>query len=152
MAEFKAFKGENSGYKGGYQSSSVGKPFQIPYSVSAQQVGAMNSAISGTATIYTVPANFTLFITGYYLQAVNFNAAGVYERGRLYFGAQLIERIYSGSVSTGVQAAISHNLTFPFILRSGDTITIQSESGAGLTLGGFTGFLVPNCEVFNQIT
>jgi hypothetical protein len=151
MAEFKAYGGNNTKYKGGFQSSSIGKPFNIPYSVSAQQIGAMNSVISGTATIYTIPADFTFFITGYYLQAINFNAAGVNERGRLYFGSQLVERIYSGSIATGSTAFISHNLTFPFILRSNETITIQSESGAGLTLGGITGFLVPNNEVFSQV-
>jgi len=153
MASHKVFKPNNSEYKGGYQSSTLKNIFQIPYGLSAQQIGVQGGASSATATLYTVPKESTFFITSCYLQAINANiVVGVRERGKLFFNGQCFLRLYTPACTTagsenGGVAELSMSFPFPYILNSGETITLLSESGSGNCQGGVVGFLVRNSDL-----
>lgn len=147
MASVKVFKGDNSGYKGGYQNSSISNVFNVPYSLTSEQVGAQAGATNTTALVYQVPAGYTLFITSCTLNVINNNAVvGVNERGRLYFQSQLIMRIYSGGIINN-SVANSMSFPFPYILRSNENVYVQGESAGGLTQASIVGFLVRNADL-----
>jgi len=152
MTSQKVFKPINADYKGGYESSSIKNVFGVPYSLSAQQIGAQASAVSATANIYQVPTGYTFFITSCYLQVINNNVVvGVRERAKLRFNGQLFLRLYSPPcITIGVEsgtAETSMSFPFPYVLYSGQLVTIESESGAGLAHGGIVGFLVRNADL-----
>lgn len=146
----KAFVGNNVEYSGGYQQSTGIKNIDFSiYSLNSQQIAAQVGAVSARATLYTVPNDYTLFITVLNIVCRNDNATGISERGKIILNGQNVIRLYTPAIQN---QAISESLSFPtpFILKSGESIVAESESSAGLTQVGMAGFLVKNSDLIQK--
>ena len=121
----------------------------------AEQVGGSGNISRGATgaqslTIFTVPENFTLFITSVWLGSDN--AAPGAGTATILFQVSspllvLLTDNLNLSFASGSHA--SNSLTMPIKVSSGASVNIQLEmisSGAPTTViahGGFTGFILP---------
>lgn len=97
-----------------------------------------NVSAGGSTTIFTVPANSTLFITNIYLSVissgVNVQLGDVRILG---VGNQLLRCIAMDNTSNSVAI----NLMKPIKIEVGQSIAIVGQGTTGNTLGGFHGWL-----------
>lgn len=97
----------------------------------AQQI--LKSRVVSGGVIYTVPDNFTLFITSAWLML---RAAAV---GFMYITDENIDS-FLGCTANGNTAS---NFTMPIRVNAKQSITVTSSVGNVDVAGGFTGFLLP---------
>jgi hypothetical protein len=104
----------------------------------AQKIQGGSVAVAGDYGIYTVPANYSLFITSVYLDT-NL-AAGV--QAVWFLASNTTEKIIA---LNGVKAvAISYQI--PILIETKKQMVL-STLGNGLVQYGFTGFLIKNSEI-----
>jgi hypothetical protein len=81
------------------------------------------------------------------MQIVKYTAVvGVNGRGKLILNGQTLIRIYS-PYTEGESATMSFTFAYPYILKSGESIQVTSESANGLAIAGFSGFLIRNQDL-----
>lgn len=147
MKSIKVYKATSTG-KGTYQPpTSITNQNLSIYSLNSEQIAGQGGASSATTTLYTVPADYTFFVTLLQIEVINANGGGlIRERGRILLNGQVVIRLYTGATAESTESeALSFGI--PFILHSGETIQLLSESAAGLTQGSYAGFLVKNADL-----
>jgi len=98
---------------------------------------------NGTLTIFTVPDNFTLFITSYYVQGHLTAAAADVFSLFIHDAVATSRLIRIRLITNGSTDSIALSPSMPLKAQSGQNIILQSSSGNGFCSGGFTGFLLP---------
>lgn len=138
----------SSNYKGENQVSTSIKNIDLSiYSLNSQQIGGQSNANDGTATVYSVPKGYTLFITSVNLQTLKWETlAGVNAIGTVSFKGQPIIQTRS-PFPEGESAGQAFSFSIPFILSSEEKITVTANGTYTLALAGFTGFLVKNQDL-----
>jgi hypothetical protein len=116
------------------------------YSFNSQQIGAQAGAVDTTATIYTVPKGYTLFITSINLEIIKQVTSIVYARGKFLLNQQVIMRLYA-PLTEGENTCLGFNFSEPYILHQGETVQVTSENADGLAQAGFTGALIKNEDI-----
>jgi len=109
-----------------------------------EQVVLGTNATAATKTVYTVPADHTLFITSTWMSCRYSGAAD--NTGSLYYGYyEILQTItINGNSTMGVANSVSY--PSPVKLLPGTILTMTSGIGMQ-TYTGFAGFLVKNSDI-----
>jgi hypothetical protein len=108
----------------------------------AEQIIKTASIVNTTSTLYTVPANFTLFITTSFLSSDNIAGGAGTTAAQLKIGSTIILRQLH-SLPAGDHTSTSQDYPMPLRVNPNDTVTLFSDSANLFVSGGFTGFLLP---------
>jgi len=111
-----------------------------------EQIFRSDNMISGNKTIYTVPDNFTLFITGCYSQATCTSGAGQIRSGGLTIRSPAGEFI-ANLISSYINAALSSssnsiNFSMPIRVLQKEVVVVTASPNTS-AVGAFFGFLLP---------
>lgn len=112
-----------------------------------ESIHLVTLTFAAAETIYTVPANKTLYMTSYYVQgaitgAVSFVTISLWTTNlpQTHFAAQLIRYLLT---TTSQGRCVVMNPSFPLKIPSKAKIIMGvSEVGKSTAFGGFAGFLV----------
>ncbi len=106
-----------------------------------EQVFKQGTAAGASATLYTVPDNFTLFITSAWVSVSCITGNPADRSGTILFNNSL--RIIDTSIYPG-NTVNSNTLSFPMPLKINTKAVIEILSSANSrSRGGFQGFLLP---------
>ena len=112
-----------------------------------KQIRIMAYISDGSETVYTVPADNTLLLLNWNLQA--FNSAATFEKAyctmRDSTNTTRYRFFYSDDIGQGT-LALTQSYTIPFEMETGDKILILSGHATLSIWVGFFGILVPTDE------